>query len=278
MTDSPTFQLEVDRQHAILTFLPGLNRIPWADIESVGAQIVARVQELTDPKVLVDLTPLDYMGSAQVALIVRVFKTVKEKRGTMVVSSQHPVVQEVLTLAGLNKIWTIVNSRQLGLDRLGVKSPRSEPVSSALPARLGVCCAIAGAAALALVLARVNWAPTLPATWAALLLAAGAFGLGLMTVLNGAGSRRTLGVGTLVVGVALLLGSVFALASSQASPAVTNPLLDDAPNTVESADATAPENVRLDAALESPPAAASVPATAAPAEAEAASAVPADES
>ena len=48
----------------------------WADIERVGSEILSRIQPLTSPQLLVDLCALSYMGSAQVALVVRMFKPV----------------------------------------------------------------------------------------------------------------------------------------------------------------------------------------------------------
>ena len=232
MTEPATFQLEVDRHHAILTLLPGLNRIPWADIESVGAKVVASVQELQSPKVLVDLTPLDYMGSAQVALIVRVFKTVKQKQGTLAVCCQHPVVQEVLTLAGLNKIWAIVRTREEGLDRLGIRlAGQAPPAHSAWPTWSGLVLAVVAAILLTIGVLNVTGLPAGTLIGLSLALAAVAFGLGLSVVLNAAGIQRSLGVATLVAGVGLLLGGVYSLAAKAATstPVAEVPLPPDPP-------------------------------------------------
>ncbi len=61
------------------------------------------------------------MGSAMVALIVRLYKAVNGRNGQMVVVNQHELVLEVLKLAGLTKLWTIVENRDKAYAALGVK-------------------------------------------------------------------------------------------------------------------------------------------------------------
>ncbi len=114
-----------------ITLLPELNDKQWADIERVGTEIVDRISAAPSPKVLVDLTSLSYMGSAMVALIVRLYKTVNSRGGKMVVVNQHELVFEVLKLAGLTKLWTIVGTRAEAFSSMGVKAT---PVSSVEPA------------------------------------------------------------------------------------------------------------------------------------------------
>ncbi|MDX1970834.1 MAG: STAS domain-containing protein [Planctomycetaceae bacterium] len=230
MSDTTTFQLEVDQGLMTVTFLPRLNQIPWADIEQVGSQVVQRIHSLSSPRVLVDLTPLDYMGSAQVALIVRLFKGVKEKSGSMVVATNHPVVQEVLSLAGLNKIWTIVGTRDEGRRMLGASSvgQTSEVGGGVGLAVGGMIGALVGGIALVLAFSGSAAVPATAAAWVALLAAAAAFGMGLGATLNGHGPSRNMGVGALVLGMVMLLGSVFAIASpkAEAQPKPSNSARD----------------------------------------------------
>lgn len=221
MSDTETFRLESDGDRVIVTFLPQLNKIPWADIEQVGGQVVAKVTSLSAPKVAVDLSPLDYMGSAQVALVVRIYKVVKERQGSLVVSVNHPVVQEVLTLAGLHKIWTLVRSREEALARLGVSSFGGESVSP-LPVLLGSLSAVAALLVLGAVFGRVVLPPFV-GTVAAIALSAVAFLMGLWTTIRSQGTRQMAGIGVLLGGVALLSGSMFALASSSNTVANTTP-------------------------------------------------------
>ncbi len=213
MSDTAPFQMETDRNLVIVTILPQMISIPWADIEQVGTQVTTQVQALTAPKVVVDLTPLDYMGSAQVALIVRIFKIVKDNRGTMVVVNQHPIVQEVLTLAGLNKLWTIVRTRDEGLERLGVPLVRRSAGQGRLSAWLGLTGVLVASAALAAIYTHASWWPERTAVITALAASAIGFASGLIAALRGQGSSRSLGTGVLLAGVVLLMAAVFTLAS-----------------------------------------------------------------
>ncbi len=226
MTESATFQMEADRDRAVLTLLPKLNQIAWADIEHVGSQMISRIGGMSNPKVLVDLTSLEYMGSAQLALVVRLFKLIKEKNGAMVVANRHPMVLEVLTLAGLNKIWTIVDSREAAQKLLGgaPASPSDrESDDSPLAAYLGI-----GLVALALLAlgAGLSGSPRIPAAtafWGAIGTAAGAFLCGLIAVFTSQGGGRNLGAIVLVVGLGLGLAGGFLQTQAPAKPAEPAP-------------------------------------------------------
>lgn len=102
---------ELDRGILAVTLRPELNEIPWTDIERIGAGIVGRVAGRDRPRVIIDLTELSHMGSAMVALVVRVWKAVSEKNGKMIVVNQNDFVGEVLDVSGLADKWTIVGSR-----------------------------------------------------------------------------------------------------------------------------------------------------------------------
>ena len=103
---------ELDRGVMAVTLRPELNEVPWTDIERIGSGVVGRVASRDRPRVLVDLSELSHMGSAMVALVVRIWKAVSEKHGRMVVVNRHELVTEVLQISGLAGKWTIVPSRQ----------------------------------------------------------------------------------------------------------------------------------------------------------------------
>lgn len=105
-----------------LRLMPGLNEIQWGGVESLGADLIGRLERAPSPNLLVDLTPLNYMGSSQVALIVRLWKTLKAKSGKLVVLVTSDVVEKVLTIAGLNTLWDIVGTESEAYAALGVSS------------------------------------------------------------------------------------------------------------------------------------------------------------
>jgi anti-anti-sigma factor len=222
MTLSSAFQLETVRHVTVVSLLPGLNEIPWSDIEQVGSQVLTHVGKSAQPSVLVDLCHLDYMGSAQVALVVRIFKAIKERGGKLIVSNRHPMVLEVLSLAGLNKLWTIVDSRAIGLKQLGVtESPvTSDGAASnadsshfgfAVGSLLGLLVGLVG---LGLAMTGVTGQPPLAIAGVAVTAAVVGFALGLTGILQSQGTARTISTLGLVGSTVLMLLGVFVAGSS----------------------------------------------------------------
>jgi anti-anti-sigma factor len=198
----------------IVTLLPELNDKQWADIERVGTEIVDRLSTTQSPRFIVDLTPLSYMGSAMVALIVRLYKTVNGRNGQMVVVNQHELVQEVLKLAGLTKLWTIVENRDKAFAALGVK--RRAVSAEGSPAEGGgnalLLAGIIGAVGAVIGLALQFSSQPLVSRKVALLIdvAFAALGMvvGTMMLVNQTGARRNVGIALLAICLIVVLGGI----------------------------------------------------------------------
>ncbi|WP_459558091.1 STAS domain-containing protein [Lacunimicrobium album] len=106
-----------------LTLNPPLSDAPWGDIDDLGKNVLNELETARTPSVLVDLSPLTYMGSAVVALLVRIWKATKGKSGEMVVLCSHPMVLKVISLAGLDKVWRITPNVETAYKELKVKPP-----------------------------------------------------------------------------------------------------------------------------------------------------------
>ncbi|MBI1347277.1 STAS domain-containing protein [bacterium] len=225
MNDASAFRLETSGNRLIIVLLPKLNKVAWADIDSIGTEVLTRLSETSHPKILVDLCSLDYMGSAQLALIVRIFKAIKERAGAMVVANQHPVVQEVLTLAGLNKLWTIVTTRDEGLRLLGGDPGRSASSESHATSQsnsgtlvlVATVAAIISTVCLVAAFTQAKWLPSPASSWVACASAFAALSLATVAVLYARGFQKTLGTGVLLYGLTILLASVFAIAAPKTS-------------------------------------------------------------
>jgi anti-anti-sigma factor len=198
----------------IITLLPELNDKQWADIEKVGTEIVDRLSTAQSPRFIVDLTPLSYMGSAMVALIVRLYKAVNGRNGQMVVVNQHELVFEVLKLAGLTKLWTIVESREKAYATLGIKR-RAAAVQGSTGGNGGNAILVAGIIGTlgAIIGLALQFAPHPPVTHKVALLidvAFAALGLvvGTMMLVNQTGARRNVGIVLLVICLIAVLGGI----------------------------------------------------------------------
>lgn len=91
-----------------LVLRTNLTEVPWSDIVSLGDKVERELMQRRKPSFVVDLSTVSYIGSAAVALLVRLWKTATGRDGKMVVICRDPVVLEVLHIAALDKVWTIV--------------------------------------------------------------------------------------------------------------------------------------------------------------------------
>ncbi|MFG0335199.1 MAG: STAS domain-containing protein, partial [Maioricimonas sp. JB049] len=129
------YDLDASGSHVILTLKQELNDVQWAQIEQVGTEVLQDLQERRSPSCLIDLSPMHYMGSAMVALIVRIWKAVNDQGGRVVVVVGDDMVLKVISLAGLDKVWTITRNRDDGLRQLGARVTRSSSGETTLSAR-----------------------------------------------------------------------------------------------------------------------------------------------
>lgn len=132
MSSDTPYHFEQGNGYSVISLTPQLNDAQWSDIEQVGTDLLDQLGNNKSLAFVVDLSALNYMGSAMVALIVRLWKSVKdEKKGRMVVVNKEKMVYEVLELAGLHKIWTIVETREEALRQLGIKVSAPTPTNGA---------------------------------------------------------------------------------------------------------------------------------------------------
>lgn len=209
----------------IITLLPELNDKQWADIEKVGTEIVDRLSAAQSPRFIVDLTPLSYMGSAMVALIVRLYKAVNGRSGQMVVVNQHELVFEVLKLAGLTKLWTIVENRDKAYAALGVKR-RSVSARESGGGGGGNGLLVAGIIGTlgAIIGLALQFSPQpLVAHKTALLIDVGFAALGMivgtMLLVNQTGARRNVGIAFLAICLIAVLGGIVVSPEQSSAPA-----------------------------------------------------------
>ena len=125
---------ERDGDVAYVTLKPALSDVKWDEIESIGNAIETRLEQDKPRKVVFDISPLSYMGSAMVALVVRWWKAVGKHGGKSVVVCNDENVLEVLRLAALDKHWTIVETREDAARKLDIRGGPVTASPSAAPA------------------------------------------------------------------------------------------------------------------------------------------------
>lgn len=120
MTQDVNFQFQVFEKYNVLTINPEINEAQWGEIESIGTQILQQINGHSQPNFMVDLSNLTYMGSALVALIVRVWKAVKAQNGKLSVNCPNEAVRQVIRLAALDETWNVRSDRAACFEVLGV--------------------------------------------------------------------------------------------------------------------------------------------------------------
>jgi anti-anti-sigma factor len=197
-----SFEFERHPGYARLTLSPNLNAFQWADIERSAIEILAAVEEVKGSNFIVDLSSLDYLGSAQLALLVRVWKAIKASNGQMVVQVTTPVVREVMNTAGLGSLWQFAESRAEAFQLLELQ-PDGRPRMPMTWPVIGLIALTGGVAGLCASILKTDGLDAKISLVVQLTCSAVALAAGLWTVIRGTGARRGLGVG-MVVASALL--------------------------------------------------------------------------
>ncbi|NNJ26424.1 STAS domain-containing protein [Alienimonas chondri] len=222
MSTERACRFEQDGNLLIITLLPELAEVPWADVEEIGSSLEARVLDRDKPQVIVDLTPLAHMGSGMVALVVRLWKAAQQQGGKFAVVNSHELVGEVLTLAGLSDRWTIVSDRAKARKHLDVRAQAvparpatvgggpvvAAPSGGGWLAICGVLAVLLSAAALILMFLDPDLLPAVALKAALFSGAVAGIVLGTLSLAWYLGVPRFTGVGVLLCSVALLVAGL----------------------------------------------------------------------
>jgi anti-anti-sigma factor len=185
-----------------------MNSCPWGEIERIGNDVLKDLEQINTPHLIVDLSALEYIGSAMVALVVRIWKLVKSKNARMVVVNKNPMVLEVFKIAKLDEVWEIVEFRQDALDVLGVtKTSRSERRESNALLFFTLLAAIASGSALGVDL--TNPGILVDPLRQILIFACSGMGvvLGLLFTVRSQGGRKAVGFLATVVSLGVLVAA-----------------------------------------------------------------------
>lgn len=162
------YEITSDAKSTTIRLQPVIGNAAWGDIEQVSTELLESVNQKKASAWLVDLSQLEFMGSALVALLVRIWKAVQAGGGKVVVVCGEGMPREVIRLAGLDRVWMLSETVEDGYKTLGVRppvpaegagaQPASAPAADGFPI-LGVLsfvAAFAAGVALALVLGRAE--------------------------------------------------------------------------------------------------------------------------
>lgn len=110
--------------HGIVSLNPLINEGQWGTVMEVGNEILVDLESLPVQALVVDLSPLTHICSPQLSLLVRLWKSLKQRQGRMSVQCPGEVVRDVLLTANLRSLWQIVETREQALEAIGVARVR----------------------------------------------------------------------------------------------------------------------------------------------------------
>jgi anti-anti-sigma factor len=194
--------------YCVLALTPAMNSCQWGEIERIGNEVLKDLEPVNTPHLIVDLSELDYIGSAMVALVVRIWKLVKSKKARMVVVNKNPMVLEVFKIAKLNEVWEIVEFREDALDLLGIsQAAKIERRESNALMFVSLLAALASASALAVDL--TNPGVLVDPFRSILVFACSGIGvvMGLLFAVRSQGGRKAVGFLATLVSVGVLIAA-----------------------------------------------------------------------
>ncbi len=85
-------------------------------------QILREAEQADPPRLLIDLSQTDYIGSRFVEVLVRVWRRLRQRGGSLALCGVQPFCLEVLKVTRLDQLWAVFPSRRAALDELDVSA------------------------------------------------------------------------------------------------------------------------------------------------------------
>lgn len=117
-TQEVPYHITTVDNHLKVQLLPELNESAWTDLETLGDSLLLELKDQKNPSVIIDLTSLTYISSSLVAVVIQVWKLVDEQDGKTAILNTSEMVEEVLNISGLKKVWCIVPTEEEAISYL----------------------------------------------------------------------------------------------------------------------------------------------------------------
>ena len=117
-TEEDAFRIERHGDIAVVVPSSEVEGLQWELIEQAAELMLAPLEALPNPVVIIDLSEVDFFGSVFLSLLLRTWRTVFKNGGTMVLAGPSRRAQELLKLTALDTLWAIYDTRQEALEAL----------------------------------------------------------------------------------------------------------------------------------------------------------------
>ncbi|MHC4177758.1 MAG: STAS domain-containing protein [Planctomycetota bacterium] len=104
---------QVSRQQdvTIIELGPSYESLDQPVLGEISRVLLSEASRADPPRVVLDLSGTNYIGSAFVELLVRVWKRLTQRGGTMVLCGLRPFCVEVLRATRLDRLWKAFPTR-----------------------------------------------------------------------------------------------------------------------------------------------------------------------
>lgn len=102
----------------VISATPALETIAMGLEQQAADLIFTRIDSIEEPLILFDLSRVDYFGSVFLAVLLRCWKMVMAKGGTMALAGVSDRAKELLHLTSLDFVWPIYADRREAVEAL----------------------------------------------------------------------------------------------------------------------------------------------------------------
>lgn len=106
--------VEVSRQHGVTIIVLGQSyaSLDDATLDDVGGLILTTATAIEPPRLVLDMSATKYLGSAFIELLVRAWKRLTERGGSMAICGLAPLCREVLRVSRVDGLWEMYPHRE----------------------------------------------------------------------------------------------------------------------------------------------------------------------
>ena len=112
--------IRVEHRGDVTVLIPSeqIETLRWDLIEQAGDIVLGPMRKQQSAQVVVDLNRVRYFGSVFLSLLLRCWKDVTSRGGTMLLCGVSPQARELLRITALDTLWAIYDSRQQAIEVL----------------------------------------------------------------------------------------------------------------------------------------------------------------
>jgi anti-sigma B factor antagonist len=97
---------------------PSYDSLDDRALEEFGGMLLAEATYAEPPQLVLDFLQTTHIGSSFIELLVRAWKRLNQRNGTMVLCSVQPFCREVLQITRLDSLWTMYPTEEEAVSAL----------------------------------------------------------------------------------------------------------------------------------------------------------------